>query len=85
MTLPTGEMHRTAASDLDEPTDGVDADLKFEGSVGTAAMVGIRMELGSGMQLGLEGSFIGHNFDEVDVPITQPSMKVTPVQRHSAL
>jgi len=67
MTLPTGEMHRTAASNLDEPTDGVDADLKFEGSVGTAAMVGIRMELGSGMQLGLEGSFIGHNFDEVDV------------------
>ena len=38
MTLPTGEMHLTAASDLGEPTDGVDADLKFKGSVGTAVM-----------------------------------------------
>ena len=67
MTLPTGEMHRTAASDLDEPTDGVDADLKFKGSLGTAVMLGIGMELGGGMQLGLEGSFIGHNFNEEDV------------------
>ena len=67
MTLPTGEMHLTAASDLDEPTDGVDADLKFKGSVGTAVMLGIGMELGGGMQLGLEGSFIGHNFNEEDV------------------
>ena len=67
MTLPSGEMHLTAASDLDEPTDGVDADLKFKGSVGTAVMLGIGMELGGGMQLGLEGSFIGHNFNEEDV------------------
>ena len=67
MTLPTGEMHRTDATDLDEPTDGVDADLKFEGSIGPAFMLGIGMQLGSGMQLGLEGSFIGHNFNEEDV------------------
>ena len=49
-------MHLTAASDLDEPTDGVDADLKFKGSVGTAVMLGIGMELGGGMQLGWEAS-----------------------------
>ena len=67
MTSPTGEMHRTAASDLDEPTDANDNDLEFEGSLGTAVMLGMGLDMGGGMQLGLEGSFIGHNFNEEDV------------------
>ena len=67
VTLPTGEMHRTAATDLDEPTDADDNDLEFEGSMGTAVLLGIGMQLESGMQLGVEGSFIGHNFNEDDV------------------
>ena len=58
---------RTVASDLDEPTDANDNDLEFEGSLGTAVMLGIGLDMGGGMQLGLEGSFIGHNFNEEDV------------------
>lgn len=62
--LPTDEVHLTAATKLDEPTDATNADLDFKGSVGTAVMLGVRMELDSNLQIGLEGSFIGHNFNE---------------------
>lgn len=67
VTLPTDEMHLTAANKLDEPTDATSTDLGFEGSMGTAIMLGMGMELSSGLQIGLEGSFVGHNFNEDSV------------------